>query len=221
MNMLRRDFALTSVGAATSAAVLGGLPALSFAQRAAGFQEGQDFLALDKRIPTEAQGKIEVIEFFWYSCPHCNAFEPALEEWIKKLPKDVSLRRVPVGFRDEFVPQQRLFYVIEAMGKLEELHKKVFYAIHVEKAKLNDQASITEWIVRQGVDKAKFEELYSSFSIQTKTRRATQLQNDYKVSGVPALGIAGRFYTDGALSQSMNKALLVTDWLLGEVRKGR
>jgi protein dithiol oxidoreductase (disulfide-forming) len=162
-----------------------------------------------------------VIDFFWYACPHCNAFEPRLEQWIAKLPKDVSLRRVPVAFRDDFVPQQRLFYALEAMGKVDELHKKVFYAIHVEKRSLNTQASIGEWLASQGVDRTKFDELYGSFAIQAKATRATKLQNDYKVGGVPALGIAGRFYTDGSLAQSMERALQITDWLVSEVKKGR
>ncbi len=216
--MFRRDLiqtasALTVAGAAS-------LPGLALAQRS--YQEGQDYVALDKRVPSDASaGRVEVIEFFWYSCPHCNAFEPRLEQWIAKLPKDVSLRRVPVAFRDDFVPQQRLFYTLEAMNKVDELHKKVFYAIHVEKRALNTQAAIGDWLASQGVDKAKFDEIYASFAIQTKATRATKLQNDYKVGGVPALGIAGRFYTDGSLAQSMERALQVTDFLVSEVKKGR
>jgi protein dithiol oxidoreductase (disulfide-forming) len=213
--MFRRDLIKTASTAAAATA----LPFAAWAQR--NYQEGQDYVALDKRVPSETQaGKVEVIEFFWYSCPHCNAFEPKLEAWAEKLPKEVVLRRMPVAFRDDFVPQQRLFYAIEAMGKVQELHKKVFYAIHVEKQSLNNQASISDWIAKQGVDKAKFTELYNSFSVQTKSTRAAKLQNDYKVGGVPALGIAGRFYTDGSLAQSMERALQITDWLISEVRKG-
>jgi protein dithiol oxidoreductase (disulfide-forming) len=213
--MFRRDLIKTASTAAAATA----LPLAAWAQRT--YQEGQDYIALDKRVPSETQaGKVEVIEFFWYSCPHCNAFEPKLEAWAEKLPKEVVLRRMPVAFRDDFVPQQRLFYAIEAMGKVQELHKKVFYAIHVEKQSLNNQASISNWIAKQGVDKAKFTELYNSFSVQTKSTRAAKLQNDYKVGGVPALGIAGRFYTDGSLAQSMERALQITDWLISEVRKG-
>lgn len=198
------------------------LPLSVFAQQQRAYQEGQDYVALDKRIPGDnAAGKVEVIEFFWYNCPHCNAFEPQLEQWAAKLPKDVTLRRMPVAFRDEFVPQQRLYYALEALGKVEELHKKVFYAIHVEKRRLDTQASIGEWIATQGVDKAKFDGLYNSFAVQTKATRAAKLQNDFKVGGVPALGIAGRFYTDGAMAQSMGRALQVTDFLIAEVKKGR
>lgn len=217
--MFRREWIKTA-SALTAASAAASLPLSAAAQR--GFQEGQDYVALDKRVTSDAAaGRVEVIEFFWYSCPHCNAFEPRLEQWVAKLPKDVVLRRMPVAFRDDFVPQQRLFYTLEAMNKLEEMHKKVFYAIHVEKKQLNSQAAIADWVATQGLDKTKFEEIYNSFAVQTKATRAKKLQDEYKVSGVPALGIAGRFYTDGALAQSMERALQVTDFLIAEVKKGR
>jgi protein dithiol oxidoreductase (disulfide-forming) len=212
--MLRRDF---SLGLAASAGALQS----AYAQSPRGFQEGKDYLALEKRAPTDAAGgKIEVVEFFWYNCPHCNAFEPQLEAWIKRAPKDVTVRRAPVAFRDDFVPQQRLFYTLEAMGKMEELHTKVFYAIHVEKQNLNNQANIGAWLEKQGVDKAKFDALYNSFSVSSKAQKAAQLQNQFQVDGVPALGIAGRFYTSGSLAQTMERALAVADYLIAEVRKG-
>ncbi len=213
--MLRRDF---SLGLAVSA----GAMQAAYAQAPRGFQEGKDYISLDKRAPTDvASGKIEVVEFFWYNCPHCNAFEPQLEAWIKRAPKDLTVRRVPIAFRDDFVPQQRLYYVLEAMGKVDELHTKVFYAIHVEKQNLNNQANIGAWLEKQGIDKAKFDALYNSFSISTKAQKATQLQNQFQVDGVPALGIAGRFYTSGSLAQTMERALAVTDYLVAEVRKGK
>jgi protein dithiol oxidoreductase (disulfide-forming) len=213
--MLRRDF---SVGLVATAGVL----QTAYAQGPRSFQEGSDYISLDKRAATEAaSGKIEVVEFFWYSCPHCNAFEPKLEAWVKNAPKDVVVRRVPVAFRDDFVPQQRLFYVLEAMGKLDELHSKVFYAIHVEKQSLNNQAAIGNWMEKNGVPKDKFDAMYTSFSVASKAQKATLLQNQFKVDGVPALGVAGRFYTSGALAQTMERALVVTDFLIAEVRKGR
>jgi protein dithiol oxidoreductase (disulfide-forming) len=213
--MLRRDFSLGLVASA------GALQSAN-AQAPRGFQEGKDYISLEKRAPTDANsGKVEVVEFFWYNCPHCNAFEPQLEAWIKRTAKDVVVRRVPVAFRDDFVPQQRLFYTLEAMGKVEELHTKVFYAIHVEKQTLSNQANIGAWMEKQGVDKAKFDTLYNSFSVSSKAQKAAQLQNLFQVDGVPALGIAGRFYTSGSLAQNMERALAVTDFLIAEVRKGR
>jgi thiol:disulfide interchange protein DsbA len=161
------------------------------------------------------------VEFFWYSCGHCNAFEPMLKAWVKRLPKDVAFRRVPVAFRDDFAPQQRLYFVLEAMGLLDQLHERVFAAIHVQKLNLSKGDAIIDWVAKQGVDAAKFTAQYNSFSIATKATRATQLQNAYKVEGVPALGVAGRFYTDATSAGSMERALQVVDALVTGVRGGR
>ena len=220
--MQRREFSRSVVaGAAGATTASFGFSGVALAQGKAP-QEGTDYLTLDKTAPTEAPaGKIEVVEFFWYSCPHCNAFEPQLESWIKKLPKDVAIRRVPVSFRPDFEPQQRLFYVLESMGKVDEMQMKVFNAIHLDRQPLTNGDQITAWVEKQGINKAKFVEAYNSFPIVTKVRKATQLQDQYKVQGVPALGIAGRFYTDGTQAGTMERALGVTDYLVGMVRKGK
>ena len=187
--------------------------------QAALFKSGKDFLTLDRAVATEAgAGKIEVIEFFWYSCPHCNAFEPSFAQWVKNAPKDVVVRRIPVSFRDDFAPQQRLFFTIEAMNLMETLHPKVFAAIHVEKLMLNTDASVLAWAEKQGVDKAKFNDIYKSFGVATKLKRAVQLQNEYKVEGVPSLGVAGRYYIDGTLAGSMDRALKVAESLIAQSR---
>ncbi|MDP3762034.1 MAG: thiol:disulfide interchange protein DsbA/DsbL [Ramlibacter sp.] len=217
--MNRREFSTGAACVLATAAL--GLPGMAWAQGKKP-EDGVEYVTLDKRVNTDAPpGKIEVIEFFWYSCPHCNAFEPRLNAWIQRLPADVVVRRVPVAFRDDFVPQQRLFYALEAMGKLEPVHNKVFQAIHSERVPLQREDQIAEWVEKQGLDKAKFRELYNSFSVSTKARRATQLQDQFKVSGVPALGIAGRYYTDGDLARNMERALQVTDYLIAEARKSR
>jgi thiol:disulfide interchange protein DsbA len=161
------------------------------------------------------------VEFFWYSCPHCNVFEPQLEAWVKTLPKDVSFRRAPVAFRDDFVPQQRLYFALEAMGLVDKLQSKVFAAIHVEKLDLSKSAAITDWVAKQGVDMVKFNQQYSSFSVATKATKAAQLQNAYKVEGVPALGVAGRYYVDGSLAKSMGNALKVVESLVAGIRSGK
>lgn len=187
--------------------------------QAALFKSGKDFLTLDRAVATEVgAGKVELIEFFWYSCPHCNAFEPSFAQWAKNAPKDVVVRRIPVSFRDDFAPQQRLFFTIEAMNLMETLHPKVFAAIHVEKLLLNTDASVLAWAEKQGVDKAKFHEIYKSFGVATKLKRAVQLQNDFKVEGVPSLGVAGRYYIDGTLAGSMDRALKVAEFLIAQSR---
>jgi thiol:disulfide interchange protein DsbA len=213
--MKRRDFSL-ALGAAAGATWVQ-TPAMAQAKPPVA---GTDYLVLEKPAPVEAPaGKIEVIEFFWYSCPHCNVFEPALATWIKKAPKDVAVRRVPVAFRDDFVPQQRLYYALEAMGLVDKLHGRVFTAIHAEKLSLNSAESIAAWVAKQGVDKAKFMEQFNSFAVANKATKGTQLQNAYKVEGVPAIGVAGRFYTDGTFAKSMDRALVIAEFLAAEIRK--
>lgn len=212
--MQRREFSLSAVAATAAGSGLL-LPNLAQAQAKAP-KEGSDYLLLDRPAPTEAPaGKVEVVEFFWYSCPHCNAFEPQLTAWLAKMSKNVSFRRAPIAFRPDFEPQQRLYYVLEGMNRLGDLHAKVFYAIHVEKQTLNNAEQIANWIAKQGVDKAKFMQAYESFPVVTKVRKAVQLQDAYKVDGVPALGIAGKYYTSGSQAQSMERALTVVDYLVG------
>jgi len=209
----RRQFSL----ALTAPLTLGLGAAPSWAQQA--FRPGKDYLPLERPVASDVgPGKVELIEFFWYSCPHCNAFEPSFAQWVKAAPKEVVVRRVPVAFRDDFAPQQRLYYTLEALGWVETLHAKVFHAVHVERLGLNTDALIQAWIDKQGVDGKKFAETYKSFGVAGKVKRAVQLQNDYRVEGVPSLGIAGRYYTDGTLAGSMERALKVAESLIARAR---
>ena len=214
--MKRRDFSLaaTSIGLLSLAAV----PA--HAQRAP--KAGTDFLVLDKRVPVDAPaGKVELVEFFSYNCPHCNDFEPSLEAWVKAAPKEVAFRRIPVPFvGNDVEAKQRLYFTLEAMGKLDEYHPKVFAAIHAQRQNLNGDANIQAWAERAGLDGAKFKETFASFGVASKARRAAQQTEAYKVAGVPALAVAGRWYVDGETAGSMSKVLQVATFLIGEAKKG-
>ena len=219
--MKRRDFSLAAISAAT----VTGLPLAAHAQGPAAAKkpvEGTDYLSLDKRVPTDVgAGKIELIEFFWYSCPHCNSFEPQFAAWLKAAPKDVVVQRVPVRFRDDFEAQQRAYYVFESLNMVDAMHGKLFHAIHTERQQLNTSQALAAWANKNGLPEKKFLDTFNSFGVASKARRATQLQDAFKVQGVPALGIAGRFYTDGSLTQTMDRALQVAEYLIGEVRRGR
>ena len=218
--MKRRDFSL-ACGAAMAGTVLLQSPALAQMKPP---QAGTDYLVLDKPAPVEAPaGQIEVIEFFWYSCSHCNAFEPTFDAWRKRAPKDVKVRRVPIAFQasDNFVMQQRLYYALEALGLVDKLHAKVFAAIHLEKKDLTKSDAIVDWVVKQNVDKTKFLAQFNSFAVATKASRGTQLQNAYQVEGVPSLGVAGRFYTDGTMAKTLDRSLLIIEFLAAQVRSGR
>lgn len=217
--MQRRAFVGNTGALALGAAILPSGRALAQANAP---RAGTDFLVLNRPVPVDAPaGKIEVIEFFGYFCPHCNAFEPVLSAWIKQLPADVVFKRVPVAFTASAAPQQRLYYALEAMGLVEQLHARIFAAIHGERQNLSQVAAITDWVVKQGVDRASFTEQFNSFSVTTQATRARQFLTAYQVEGVPALGIAGRYYTDGALARSMDRVLQVVDYLADQVRRTR
>ena len=214
--MKRREF----VAGSSAALALGGLVSAP-ASAQAGFQEGRHYVRLQQPVPVSAPaGKIEVLEFFWYGCPHCNAFEPTLEAWVKKLPADVAFRRVHVAFRPSFEPLQRLYAPLENMNLVEALHRKVFYAVHQQGARLDKPEAVIDFVVANGVDRTKFTEMYNSFGVQSKVRQGKQLSEAYKIDGVPALGIQGRFYTSGSLAGGQDKMLVVADFLIQASRKG-
>lgn len=214
--MQRRQFSLAAATAATSMAFASNAV---LAQHAAP-KEGKEYLRLSAPAPTEAPaGKVEVVEFFWYSCPHCNAFEPTFAAWKQKAPANVSVRRVPVAFNASFVPQQKLFFALQTMPNFDAMHVKVFHAIHVERNKLATDEAIFGWIAQQGVDVNKFKEAYNSFNVSSQVRKATQLQQAYDVEGVPSMGVAGRFYTDGPRAGNMVSVLSVVDYLVAQSAK--
>lgn len=216
--MQRREFSRSLLAAGATACTVGtGLLPLAAQAQVGGFKEGTEYLRLGKPVASDAgAGKVEVLEFFSYGCIHCFKFEPLLSAWAKKLPPQVVVRRTPVAFNEGFVPLQKLYYAIEAMGQVESMHEKVFQAIFVNKERLSTPESIIDWAVRQGLDKAKFSEQFNSFSVAGKAKRAVQLQDQYAVDGTPSLGVGGRFYIPG----QGPRTLLVADVLIAELRKG-
>jgi len=219
--MNRREFSkhATLVGAA--GLVLGASP-LAQAQGGAPV-EGTNYVRLSQRAPVSAPaGKIEVVEFFWYGCPHCHHFDPALSAWAAKLPADVVFRRVPVAFRENpFVTHQKLFYSMEAMGLLPSLHAKVFNAIHEQQLKLDTLDAITDYLAKQGVDKDKFVAMFNSFGMQNKVKAARALAEAYRIDGVPTMGIQGQYFTSISLNGSPDKTLATVNFLIDQVRKGK
>jgi thiol:disulfide interchange protein DsbA len=217
--MKRRDFSVSAAAAAATAVTAITASALSFTALAqpAPFKEGKDYAKLAKPVPPSAPaGKVDVIEFFWYNCTHCNEFEPSLARWIATAPKNAHVQRVPVAFNASFAAQQKLYYTLEGMGKVDELHARVFRTIHVERKNLSKEDAIFAWAAAQpGMDMAKFKEIYNSFTVSSQVRRATQLQEAYGVEGVPSIGVAGRYYTDGTMAGSMPAVLTVVNHLIG------
>jgi thiol:disulfide interchange protein DsbA len=188
-----------------------------------------DFRTLDKAQPAESGNKVEVIEFFMYSCPHCNVFDPDLADWVKAQGDNIVFKRVPVAFQAAQEPHQKLYYALEAMGKTEELHRKIFHAIHVERKQLNDENAIADFVASQGVDRAKFLSAFNSFGVQAKVQRAAQLAAIYQVDGVPLVAVDGRFETSPSIVQAglgnrperelFLGTLKVMDWLVAKAAK--
>ena len=216
--MKRRDFA----GAGAAWCAMAGLgSSVALAQGPAmTVSNGKDYLTLPKPVPTDApKGKIEVIEFFGYFCPHCNAFEPMLEQWVKKLPSHIAFKRVPVAFDPRAEPMQRLYYALEAMGKVEAYHRDVFAAVHVKNANLTTVQGVMDWAKSSGIDVKAFAQNFDSFGAANKVVRAKQLVNAYQVGGVPSFGIHGRYYTDGELSKSNERSLQIVEALALQLKK--
>ena len=184
-------------------------------------EEGFDYRILPIAQPVEAKGKVEVIEFFWYGCPHCYDFEPELSSWVKRQPKDVVFKRVPVAFRDDFMPHSQLFYALEAMGKGDALNEKVMYAMHKENKRLLTEPEIADWVASQGIDRNTFLAAYRSFAVISKARAAKQMAEAYRIDGVPTIVMQGKYVTSPSIAGTKAKAILVMDYLEEKIRKNK
>jgi len=184
-------------------------------------EEGFDYRILPIAQPVEIKGKVEVIEFFWYGCPHCYDFEPELSAWVKRQPKDVVFRRVPVAFRDDFMPHSQLFYALEAMGKGDAFNEKVMYAMHKENKRLLNENEIADWVVSQGIDRNTFLASYRSFAVISKARAAKQLAEAYRIDGVPTIVMQGKYVTSPSIAGTKAKAIVVMDFLVEKIRKDK
>ncbi len=182
-------------------------------------EEGFDYKVMPVPQPVETKGKVEVIEFFWYGCPHCYDFEPELNAWLKRQPKDVSFRKVPVAFRDDFMPHSQLFYALEAIGKSDALNDKVMYAMHKENKRLMNENEIADWVASQGVDRNTFLAAYRSFAVISKARAARQMADVYRIDGVPTIVMQGRYVTSPSIAGTKAKSIVVMDFLEEKIRK--
>jgi thiol:disulfide interchange protein DsbA len=196
------------------AALAVSLPLAFAAQPAAALEAGKDYMLLSPAQPADSKGKIEVLEFFAYTCPHCFELEPDLAAWAKKLPKDVVLVRVPAVFSEKWEPMARAYYSLEALGALDKLHVDVFEAIHLKGQNLTLPDTFFGWAASQGLDRKRVQEVYNSFGVSMKVARAKQLSQGYKLNGVPALAVNGKYLTSGSLTGSHAKTLQAVDGLI-------
>ena len=207
MKFARRSFVTTifALGAALTVA----MPSL--AQTV-----GQDYTAISPAQPTEDAGRIEVLEFFSYGCPHCADFNPLLQAWVAKLPGDVVFRKVPITFgRAAWANIARLYYALKVTGDLDRLESDIFKAIHNDRINLFEEKSLLEWVAKKGVDQKKFAEAFNSFGVMSQVKRGDQMAQAYKIQGVPALAVDGKFLVGG---KDFNEQLANADKLIAKAR---
>jgi protein dithiol oxidoreductase (disulfide-forming) len=209
----RRQLLANASLLATSIAASALLPSLAQAQPS----PGKEYRLIDPAQPTDNAAKIEIVEFFWYGCPHCYALEAVLKEWLKKLPADVTFKKVHVQFQE--VKHQQLFFTLQAMGKAEELTDKVFAGIHVEKNRLDTPAKMADYLAPLGVNKADFLKTFDSFGVRTAQGRATKMSETFKVDGVPAFAVNGKYYTAPGMAGNNVNAIKVVEYLIDLERK--
>lgn len=195
--------------------------ATSAVRAAPDIQEGTDYTRLPTPMPVAVSGKIEVIEFFGYWCPHCNSLEPKLEPWVKALPSDVNFRRIPVAWQEGQVPYQKLFYALEALGANKDIHPKVFKAFHEQHLRLDSDANTAAFAAAIGVDKVKLAEALNAFAVASKIKIAAQQASSYQIEGVPTLVVNGKYATSPETAKGELQALKVLDALIQKARTQR
>lgn len=182
--------------------------------QAEGFTAGKHYEKFAQARVTDSGDKIEVLEFFWYGCPHCYSFEPFIQSWKKTKPANVEFVRVPAVFRPDWEVQARAYYALSSMGLIEDVHMKIFDATHKEKKRLNTMELMADFVAEQGVDKEKFIGQYNSFAVDSMVRKAKKQQTIYKVQGVPAIIVNGKYATSGSMSGSYDNLVKILDHLI-------
>ena len=186
----------------------------------------KDYHVINPPQQIETGKKIEVVEFFYYGCPHCFALEPTLEAWLKQKPKDVEYRRIPIVFRESWIPLTKAFYAFEALGVVDKVHNEFFIAVQNEKLK-DSKEDLVKWASAHGVDGQKFAEAFDSFGVQSKTQRSMQVGRGYGVTGTPSVAIDGKFLTAPSMTLNADenidyqKFVRVLNELIDKARKAR
>lgn len=171
--------------------------------------------------PVETGERIEVIDFFWYGCPYCNELQPALEDWAKRKPADVVLRRIPAILRDSWAPHARIFYTLELLGEAERLHLKVYHSYHVEELPMSRPDVMEQWAVRNGIDRRKWIDAYYSPEVDARVARAFQATKRYDVQGTPSVVVDGQFLTSSSMTPGVRAVVPVVEDLIRLARQKR
>jgi thiol:disulfide interchange protein DsbA len=222
MPLTRREFNRALIATLAGGALPAAQAAAPAKAAAIELVEGREWAPISPPQPGDTPGKIEVLEFFSYGCPHCRDFNPLIERWATKLPKDVSLQRVPITFgRAAWANLSRLFYALEAGGQLARLDQTVFDALHVHKTDLFTEQAVLKWIAGKGVNANTFRDTMNSFAVETRLARAEALARNYKVNSVPMLTVDGRFTVISAGAKTYQDRLRIADALIERARQSK
>ncbi len=183
--------------------------------------EGRDYAVLLSPQPTKSGKNIEVLEFFWYGCPHCYSLHPHIKAWLKRMPKDVSFRYVPAIFHKSWVPGAKTFYTLEILDEGDKFHDKIYDAIHIKKINLTKEELLFDWITRQGIDRKKFVNIYNSFTVANQSSQSSQMSRKYGLKGVPSLVVDGKYLVSGRMDGTPQETISTLDELIKKVRKER
>ena len=183
-------------------------------------QAGIDYRVIAPQ-PVRVANGIEVIDFFWYGCPYCNSLQPALERWISRKPDDVTVRRIPAVLRDSWAPHARAYYTLEALGEVERLHQRAYFSYHVEELAMSRAEAMSDWAVRNGIPRERWDTTYNSPAVQRKVEEAIELTRAYNVTGTPSLVVDGRYLTSGNMSETLDGMIRILDGLIYRVRATR
>lgn len=203
-NLLLRTFAMIAVSAG------------ALFVPASGAYAAERYVTVEPAQPSDTTGKIEVLEFFAYTCPHCNTIEPMVQKWAKTLPDNVVFKPVPVAFNASMADLQKLYYSLESLNRLD-LHDDVFKAIHEERKRIYDAKAIIDWAADQGVDRKAFEDVFNSFGVQSKVRRADELAKAYGIDGTPSIAVGGKYVTSPTLTNSYEATIAEAQRLVEKV----
>jgi thiol:disulfide interchange protein DsbA len=187
----------------------------AFTAQAEEYKEGTHYQRISPQ-PTDSGNKVEVIEFFWYGCPHCYVFDPILEKWVENKPDNVDFKRVPAVFRPEWKVHARAYYALQIMGEGEKYHSKIFKEMHKNKKRLDTLDSMTDFLVKQGVDKEEFTGVYNSMSVDGMVRKAIKQLQGYKISGVPAMAVNGKYVVSGKGAGSYENMIRIVNYLINK-----
>lgn len=182
------------------------------------FIEGQHYERISPAVKTAQADGIEVVEVFWYGCPHCFDFEPHINEWVGNKSEDIHFKRMPAIFNKNWVPHARAYYTAEILGVLDQIHPALFKALHVKRQRVMTEESLKQFFIDNGVSKEDFETTYNSFAVDTKTRQAMAATKSYGITGVPALIVNGRYWTSARLTGDFDGMLKAADHLAAKER---